>query len=251
MLGFRKYGNLEKSRRSQMRGQIRGKARFTAHRAILGAVILMAFGSSSAPKADPTSSAMPSTLRDDSHELMVLALKFVEYRDPKSGRPVMNQIDAQKVVDGVNKIWGQCGLQVKMERYQTVAPSALSHQKLNYHLSSMDELDRIRSAFDDKKDLVVINTGGWDHKKMGSANAWTAMPGDAPAGAVIEGPVARNSQIIAHELGHYLGLDHVSDPTDMMNPLIYDNSTTIYSAQCDSMRKVAQSAHPQALRPSA
>jgi hypothetical protein len=190
-------------------------------------------------------------LHENSHELMVLALKFVEYRDPKSGRPVMNQIEAQKVVDGVNKIWGQCGLQVKLERYQTVAASSLTHQKLNYHLSSMNELDRIRSAFDDKKDLVVINTGGWNHKKMGAANAWTAMPGDAPAGAVIEGPVAHNSQIIAHELGHYLGLDHVSDPTDMMNPLIYDNSTTIYSAQCDSMRKVAQSAHPQALRPSA
>jgi len=205
--------------------------------------VLMAFGASSAPKADPSPNS--------SHELMVLALKFVEYQDPKTGKPVMNQIAAQKVVDGVNKIWGQCGLQVKLERYQPVNASTLAHDKLKFHLSSMDELDRVRSTFDDKKDLVVINTGGWNHKKMGTANAWTAMPGDAPSGAVIEGPVATNAPIIAHELGHYLGLDHVSDPTDMMNPLIYDSSTVIYSAQCDSMRKVAQEAHAQALRPSA
>src|SRR6185312_15046001 len=120
--------------------------------------------------------------------------------------------------------YAQCGMAVKLEQYQQVDPAS---QGLPNGLTSMDQLDPIRTAFDDPKYLVVINTGAWDHNQMGAANAWTAMPGENPSGAVIEGPVASDAPIVAHELGHYLGLDHVSDQTDMMNPIIYPNSTTI------------------------
>jgi predicted Zn-dependent protease len=83
---------------------------------------------------------------------------------------------------------------------------------------------------------------------MGSANAWTAMPGQTPSGAVLESRVADNANIIAHEVGHYLSLDHTSDQSNLMNPIIYDNSTTITEQQCQDMRHTAVTVRAGAIR---
>ena len=110
-------------------------------------------------------------------------------------------------------------------------------------------MDAIRTPFQDEKYLVVVNTGAWDHGSMGPANAWTAMPGQSPSGAVLESRVATDSGITAHELGHYLGLDHVNDETDLMNPIIYPSSTLITSEQCQEMRAIATTTRAATLRP--
>lgn len=175
---------------------------------------------------------------------LTLAVKFVEFKD-SSGNVPLTQDQAAQVVNGINQMYAQCGMAVKLDQYQQVDPASL---KLPSGLASMDQLDPIRSAFDDPKELVVINTGAWDHGSMGSANAWTAMPGQNPSGAVIEGPVASDAPIVAHELGHYLGLDHVSNQADMMNPIIYPTSILITQDQCQTMQDTARGARVQALR---
>ena len=45
--------------------------------------------------------------------------------------------------------------------------------------------------------------------------------------------------IIAHELGHYLNLLHVSDSSALMNPVIYSSSKSLYSSQCNTARAAA------------
>jgi hypothetical protein len=66
------------------------------------------------------------------------------------------------------------------------------------------------------------------------------MPGGGgPFGAILERPVASFANIIAHELGHYLNLYHVSDATDIMNPIIYSSSTKLTSSQCATARSAA------------
>ena len=67
-------------------------------------------------------------------------------------------------------------------------------------------------------------------------------------GAVLEAEVADNSNIVAHELGHYLNLDHVSDQTNLMNPVIYGYSKGLSENQCEEMRQTATTIHAQALR---
>jgi hypothetical protein len=109
-------------------------------------------------------------------------------------------------------------------------------------------MDSVRAPFDSDKYLVVIHTGAWDHGPMGPANAWTAMPGQLPAGAVLEAPVADNQNITAHELGHYLGLDHVHDQADLMNPIIYRKSIRIAPEECHKMRETAVASRAGALR---
>jgi hypothetical protein len=83
---------------------------------------------------------------------------------------------------------------------------------------------------------------------MGTPNAWTAMPGSSPSGTVIEGRVAAYPEMIAHELGHYLNLEHVKDATDLMNPIIYRTSTRLSPDQCENVRKTALTSRALAIR---
>jgi hypothetical protein len=58
-------------------------------------------------------------------------------------------------------------------------------------------------------------------------------------GVVMEQPVGAYPNIIAHELGHYLNLGHVSDSANVMNPIIYSNSTRVDPSQCEAARAAA------------
>jgi hypothetical protein len=74
------------------------------------------------------------------------------------------------------------------------------------------------------------------------------MPGQQPAGAVLEAPVAGNDNITAHELGHYLGLDHAKNELELMNPIIYKKSIRLTPMQCQQMRQTALSSRTGAIR---
>ena len=176
--------------------------------------------------------------------VLPLALKFVEFVGA-NGQPVLSHAQVERVTEGMNRVYRTCGIQFRLEDYLAVNPRNYGFLPESI---SMDSLDRIRGPFDTGKELVVINTGAWNHKIMGTANAWTMMPGELPAGSVIEGPVADDTALVAHEMGHYLSLEHVSDSANMMNPTIYNSSTVIQSWQCARMRQTATTSRVRALR---
>ena len=119
---------------------------------------------------------------------------------------------------------------------------------LAFPVQSPRDMKAFRKPFDDSRYLVVINTQSWDHRKMGTSNAWTAMPGELPSGVVIEAPVASYPGLVAHELGHYLSLDHVSNSQNLMSPIIYGTSTFFTPEQCSQMRRTAQGVRALAIR---
>lgn len=173
-----------------------------------------------------------------------VALKYVTYVDG-SGQPVVSPEGMAKIVDNINELYAPCDLRFIAEEYLSISPKDLG---LDFELASLGELDTIRTEFDDVKHLVVINTGPWNHYQVGAANAWTVMPGNSPSGAVIDALVADSAEVVAHELGHYLNLDHVSDPTNLMNPIIYASSTRLSPGQCDEVRQAATSIRAEATR---
>ncbi len=175
---------------------------------------------------------------------LTLAVKFVQYLD-KSQAPVLSPRAVEAVNLGMNKLFAQCGIRFRVEEYLPADPVSLG---LDYNTDSMGDLEKIRASFDTDRAIVVVNTGSWNHGSMGVANAWTTMPGMTPSGAVIEGPVAGDAPLVAHEVGHYLGLDHTSNTSNMMNPQIYDSSTEISVSQCEEARRVAQTDRAAALR---
>lgn len=185
--------------------------------------------------------------RSDDPNHITLALKYVTYLDDK-GAPVISKDDAKTVLRRMNELYSVCNMHFRMEEYHEVSAKDFG---LDTFPSSMGDLNTIRQAFDNDAQIVVINTGEWNNAGgLGAdgANAWTMMPGQTPSGAVIESAVSKNGALIAHELGHYLDLDHQNDRNNMMNPTIYSYSTTISPDQCQQMRDAALTARNAAVR---
>ena len=182
---------------------------------------------------------------------LTLAIKYVAYQPASNAPGVIRRDQAQQVVNDVNRVYGRCGIHFTLEQYVSIAPDRVG---LPFHPSLMSDLEDIRSQFDEGDRLVVITTGKWDHSGgLGAdgANAWTMMPGERLAGTVVESSVGTYSNIIAHELGHYLNLDHYTDRANLMNPVIYRNSTGLTAPQCEMIRQTALTARVRAVRPAA
>jgi hypothetical protein len=180
----------------------------------------------------------------ENHRSLTLALKFVEFIHP-DGTPVLGVDKADAIAQELARLFSVCNIQFRLEQYFAVRPSDYG---LSYRVAAVSDMRRIRQSFDDPRHLVIIDTGGWDHLKMGAPNAWTAMPGDSPSGAVVEGSVVTFAGIVAHELGHYLSLNHVQNSHNLMNPIIYRTSTELTPDQCMSVRTTAMKYRSAAVR---
>ncbi|MBC7692241.1 MAG: hypothetical protein H7222_10770 [Methylotenera sp.] len=167
-----------------------------------------------------------------------LGLRYVVYRD-QSGQAVVSSEQASTVVQEINEIWKQCNLSFVLDEYAAINPPDYG---LSYQTANLSELTTIRNRLNQGHSLLTVTTGTWNRSgTLGGtgANAWTAMPGGGPYGAVFERPVGTVSNLIAHELGHYLNLDHVNDSNDVMNPIIYGKSLALSESQCSNARSAA------------
>jgi hypothetical protein len=166
---------------------------------------------------------------------MCLAVKYVVYDDSK-GSAVVDDKAAIRNIDAINRIWSECNIGFQIDKYVAANPT---QYKLAFNTANLSDLNSIRKTFQDSSTLLVVTTGSWNRSgTLGNtgANAWTNMPGEGVYGVVMESDVGTYSNIIAHELGHYLNLDHVNDESDLMNPIIYDGSTTLTQSQCNEAR---------------
>lgn len=183
-----------------------------------------------APIGESCSSGDPNKL--------CLAIRYVAYQNG-GGDPTVSESEAIENIRKVNRVWEACEIQFQIDEYIPVAPGDYD---LKYRTANSSELSAIRRAFASARALLVTTTGAWDRAgTLGrtGANAWTSMPGAGPFGVVMEEPVATYSNIIGHELGHYLNLGHTSDKANLMNPIIYTSSTKIYQSQCTEARSAA------------
>lgn len=199
------------------------------------------------PQAGKVGTSCQKGNADSDPEHLCLALKYVVYKD-SSGEPLMTKSEVISNLKGINSIWKQCNISFQIEELLNVSPDKVD---LQFHPSENSELTDIRERFVNKSTLLVVTTGSWDRSgSLGytEANAWTSMPEDEPLGSILESPVATFSNIVAHELGHYLSLYHVDDSDDLMNPIIYDSSTSISEDQCAEARSAIHSYWQKMLR---
>ncbi|OFZ18492.1 MAG: hypothetical protein A2X94_00685 [Bdellovibrionales bacterium GWB1_55_8] len=167
---------------------------------------------------------------------LCLSIRTVIYKD-EQGKPVVSETDTLENLAQINRIWAQCSIAFEIGEYHPVDPRDFG---LNFNTSTTAELTGIRQTFGDPAMLVVVTTGAWAGTLgAGAANAWTMMPGGGDYGVVLESIVGTYPNIIAHELGHYLNLGHVSDTTDVMNAIIYQGSTSLTATQCSQARAAA------------
>jgi hypothetical protein len=158
-------------------------------------------------------------------------LKYVVYVD-SNGTPVVTQDQAISNLKSINQVWSKCSIAFQIDQFLASNPS---DYQLTFNTANSSELDDIRSAYEESSTILVVTTGKWNRSgSLGStgANAWTNMPGQTYLGSILEAPVGTYPNIIAHEIGHYLNLDHLNDQSNLMNPMIYDTSTQLTSSQC-------------------
>ena len=179
---------------------------------------------------------------------LALALKYVTYRDP-SGAAVVDEAAAKGNLAAVNTVWATCEIAFQLDEFKEVDPAAYG---LKFSTRDLSELEAIRGAFSTRNEFLLVTTGPWDRSgTLGTsqANAWTAMPAvQGLFGAVMEEKVGDFAAMIAHELGHYLGLEHVNDSHDVMNPLIYSYSKSLSADQCKAARASVGAFWTSALR---
>lgn len=192
------------------------------------------------PTQTPSSAAIGASCHSDDANKMCLSLRFVVYQN-SSGKAIMSQATALSDLDSMNKIWSKCNIAFEIGEFLVVDPAKYG---LDYTITSSSELEKVRADFDVSDMLLGVTAGPWQI----SANAWTNMPGAQYYGAVFDGSVADFGPIYAHEFGHYLGLDHVSDTSDVMTPVIYSSSTNLTTSQCTAARNTVMQYWSKMLR---
>ncbi len=164
-----------------------------------------------------------------------LAVHFVSYKSA-AGAPVADENRAAAIISGMNRFWSQCGIGFQIEKYDAVDPTRFN---LAYGSAAQGQTTQIRATFaEPSNQLLAVTTGPWGT----AVNAWTSMPGSPPYGAVMESSIVSYGDgiIYAHEFGHYLGLNHVGDTSNLMDAVIYTSSTVINSSQCQTARDTAR-----------
>lgn len=185
------------------------------------------------PAVDGPTPDLGESCHSNDPDKICLSLKYVVYKDSQ-GAPVADDAQILANLSEINDIWSQCGIGFEIGERLQADPADYG---LLYNTSSMGELTTIRDKLNDGNTLLVVSTGTWAGSLgAGSANAWAAMPGGGPYGVVLEAPVADTGNLVAHELGHYLNLDHYGDTSDVMNPVIYSSSRALTTAQCTAAR---------------
>ena len=190
----------------------------------------------SVPKDSPNNVVLESCHSSDPEKICI-GLKYVTYTDAQK-KPVTDLALAKTNVAEFNRIWAKCGIAFQLERYDAIQPADFS---LNYSVTG--ETDLIRRTFEEDTRFVIVSSGPFN---FGSANAWTNSPGSPPYGVIVEANTANYASVIAHELGHYMNLDHVGDSTNLMNAVIY--STGLTNSQCTAARSSVRSFWPHMLR---
>ena len=193
---------------------------------------------SSAPKLPVGESCVSD---DPNHTC--LALHFVTYKD-SSGKAAASEAQAATIVSTMNKVFAQCKIGFQIEKYEAVDPTAFG---LAYGSQSQNELNQIRETFSTEADMLLgVTTGPWGS----GTNGWTNMPGSNVYGAVMEASIVDYNEglLYAHEFGHYLGLGHPGDASNLMNATIYATSTNLTTSQCAAAQETIASYWPRMIR---
>ena len=206
-------------------------------------------GAANALSSESSARLGPSCSGDATGRLC-LALKYLVYRD-SDGKSVVTVPQILENLAEINSVWAQCGISFEIEAFAAEDPRS---KGLRFNASSTSELDEVRMGFAEASSLLVVTTGTWAGSLgAGAANAWSTMPGGSWAGSVFEGvvleqPVGAIGNLVAHELGHMLSLDHVSDPRGVMSPMVSPDSLALTQDQCQGARATASQYWQSALR---
>jgi hypothetical protein len=175
---------------------------------------------------------------------LCIGLNYLAF-ETASGTPLVSQATAAQNVQAANVIWAQCKIAFQMESFQ-----AVNGADYGIPLTGLSNADMatMRQDFASATDFVIMSYTG---TVPTGADAWTeeAGPGGVgPYGTIMDVSTATYTPILAHEIGHYLGLEDGSDTTNLMDLVVYASPDLLTSAQCATAVSVAQNYFQPMLR---
>ena len=191
--------------------------------------------------AGPISGAESCHSTDPNH--ICIGVKVVSF--VKNGKEVLNHDQAIALISRVSKVWNQCNIGFQLEDYKAADPTASG---LSYEVDWYNDGDTVRNAYQDTSRFLMVAAG----KLTGSSNTtgvtWDAGTGDGFYGSLIDGAYAQDELTVAHEFGHYQGLYHVSDPSNLLYAYAEDYNHVLTSKQCATARSANYEYWQQMLR---
>ncbi len=169
-----------------------------------------------------------SSCKSPDPEFQCIGIKMVSYLDDV-GTAVISEADTLRMIQEMNSVWGTCKIGFQLETYVAVNPTTVG---LKYDPYWPTEASSVRAAFSDAQTFLVVSVG----TLSSSTIAVTQMPFSSPYGTLVEKDFARNALTVGHELGHYMGLYHYRDLSNLMNPYIGSNTRALSSDQCATAR---------------
>jgi hypothetical protein len=183
---------------------------------------------SSTPSPTPAVVAsLPTCVSSDPSHICI-GIKFISYKD-SLGVPVITEPDAITLINTMNSIWKVCNIGYQLEIYQALDPTA---QGLAYSPDWGYQSNAVRSAFQDDTHFLVTAVGPW----VGPTIAVTMMPDSGIYGTLVDAQYAHEPLAVGHELGHYQGLYHIADSSNLMNAIVGTTTTALTSYQCSIAR---------------
>ncbi|MCA9636485.1 MAG: matrixin family metalloprotease [Myxococcales bacterium] len=140
----------------------------------------------------------------------------------------------------MREIYGTCSLAVGRLYHQGIsAADAAGYQDIGSDGEAVDLCDDWSGIHGDAMDVYFVLTYAGDTVGYSAVdgpcdtdNAKYAMEGSVIA---IEHSPDITGLVLAHEVAHYLGLSHVNDSTNLMNPTV-PNGGNLTSSQCSNLR---------------
>lgn len=189
--------------------------------------------STATPSPTPTATSTPTadTCVSSDPNFQCFGLKLVSYVKTSTGKPTVTQAEAGTLIQQVNDVWRTCKVGFQLEEYRAVDPTTLG---LAYGAQSENQLTSIRREFSNSTTFLVAAVGPWS----GGTIAWAVLPGGSgPFGLVVDEQYSKNPFTVGHELGHYMGLYHYSNYSNLMNPYIGSDTSDLTTNQCNIARE--------------
>ena len=204
----------------------------------------------SAPVPPPASTPAPpvagattpgaTSCKSGDPDFQCIGLKMVSYLDDL-GTAVITEEETRTLVQEMNSVWNPCKIGFQLENYQAVNPTSVG---LKYDPYWQTEATSVRATFSDSQTFLVVAVG----VLSSSTIAVTQMPFSSPFGTLVEKNYAHNALTVGHELGHYMGLYHYRDSSNLMNPYIGTYTGGLQAGQCSTARATNSKYWPAMLR---
>ena len=174
-----------------------------------------------------------------------LSLILVGHEDDFSGVVTMAQVqNLQEGIQGMRDIYAQAPLGIRKLYWQKITPGAAGGYAVISDSSEATDLTDDWNGPNDGIDVFMVQS-------IGDADGWSDVDGpcgkddkDERTGAVCELGYWIEDILLAHEVGHYLGLTHTSTITNVMGSdadgdgigAIDNTSLNLTSGQGSTMR---------------